>query len=38
MTSEKSYLNETFHALSQPVMAMRATLELALEGDGTDAR
>jgi signal transduction histidine kinase len=38
MTSEKSYLDETFHKLSQPVMAMRATLELALEGDGTDVR
>ena len=38
MNAETNYLNEAFHALSQPVMAMRATLELALEGDGTDAR
>ncbi len=38
MNAETNYLNEAFHTLSQPVMAMRATLELALEGDGTDAR
>ena len=30
MTSEKSYLDETFHALSQPVMAMRRPLLLLL--------
>jgi len=38
MSVDTSYLNEGFHALAQPMMAMRATLELALDGDGTDAR